>query len=93
MNKHELYMFNRLPLPAVSRCAVITVLIELEGIINSKPLGYTSSDIADPNPITPNMLLMGRRDPSTVILEPLLCHRRVRVLSLSSALRHFVASS
>ena len=43
----------------------MTVLIEVEGIINSKPLGYTSSDIADPDPITPNMLLMGRRHPST----------------------------
>ena len=43
---------------------MMTVLIEVEGIINSKPLGYTSSDIADPDPITPNMLLMGRRDPS-----------------------------
>ncbi|XP_038160417.1 uncharacterized protein LOC119796094 [Cyprinodon tularosa] len=41
-----------------------TVLIEIEGILNSKPLGYVSSDIADPDPVTPNMLLMGRQDPS-----------------------------
>lgn len=41
-----------------------TVLIEIEGILNSKPLGYTSSDIADPDPVTPNMLLMGRPDSS-----------------------------
>ncbi|KAI4903731.1 hypothetical protein NFI96_005124 [Prochilodus magdalenae] len=41
-----------------------TVLIEIEGILDSKPLGYTSSDIADPDPITPNSLLMGRRDVS-----------------------------
>lgn len=41
-----------------------TVLIEVEGILNSKPLGYVSSDIADPDPITPNLLLMGRRDAS-----------------------------
>lgn len=39
-----------------------TVLIEVEGILNSKPLGYLSSDIADPDPVTPNMLLMGRPD-------------------------------
>lgn len=48
----------------VSEDVLMTVLIEVEGIINSKPLGYASSDIADPDPITPNMLLMGRRDPS-----------------------------
>ncbi|KAK7880057.1 hypothetical protein WMY93_033275 [Mugilogobius chulae] len=41
-----------------------TVLIEIEGVLNSKPLGYVSSDLADPVPITPNLLLMGRLDPS-----------------------------
>lgn len=39
-----------------------TVLVEIEGMLNSKPLGYVSSDIADPDPITPNTLLMGRHD-------------------------------
>ncbi|XP_071940905.1 uncharacterized protein [Antedon mediterranea] len=41
-----------------------TVLTEMEGIMNSKPLGYASSEIADIDPVTPNMLLMGRRDPA-----------------------------
>ncbi|XP_076847529.1 uncharacterized protein LOC143493189 [Brachyhypopomus gauderio] len=41
-----------------------TVLIEIEGMLNSKPLGYTSSEVADPDPVTPNYLLMGRRDAS-----------------------------
>ncbi|CAL9703965.1 unnamed protein product [Knipowitschia caucasica] len=41
-----------------------TVLIEVEGMLNSKPLGYTSSEVADPDPVTPNCLLMGRRDAS-----------------------------
>lgn len=41
-----------------------TFLIEIEGILNSKPLGYTSSDISDPDPVTPNSLLMGRPDSS-----------------------------
>ena len=41
-----------------------TVLVEVEGILNSKPLGYVSSDLADPDPVTPNMLLMGRLDSS-----------------------------
>ncbi|KAL1272022.1 hypothetical protein QQF64_031038 [Cirrhinus molitorella] len=39
-----------------------TVLIEVEGILNSKPLGYTSSNVADFDPVTPNYLLMGRPD-------------------------------
>ena len=41
-----------------------TVLIEVEGILNAKPLGYVSSDVADPDPVTPNYLLMGRPDAS-----------------------------
>jgi len=41
-----------------------TVLIEVEGILNSKPLAYISSDLADPDPVTPNLLLMGRPDSS-----------------------------
>lgn len=41
-----------------------TILIEVEGILNSRPLGYVSSDIADPDPVTPNSLLMGRPDSS-----------------------------
>ncbi|KAK7881024.1 hypothetical protein WMY93_030613 [Mugilogobius chulae] len=43
---------------------LLTLLIEIEGILNAKPLGYVSSDIADLDPVTPNMLLMGRRDSS-----------------------------
>lgn len=38
---------------------LLTVLLEVEAIINSKPLGYVSSDIADIDPVTPNSLLMG----------------------------------
>ncbi|KAK7880770.1 hypothetical protein WMY93_032583 [Mugilogobius chulae] len=41
-----------------------TLLIEVEGILNSRPLGYVSSDLADPDPVTPNCLLMGRPDSS-----------------------------
>lgn len=42
----------------------ITILIEVEGILNSKPLGYVSTDVADPEPITPNLLFMGNLDPA-----------------------------
>ncbi len=41
-----------------------TTLIEVEGILNSKPLAYISSDLADLDPVTPNMLLMERPDSS-----------------------------
>ncbi|KAJ7997224.1 hypothetical protein DPEC_G00226750 [Dallia pectoralis] len=41
-----------------------TVFIEVEGILNSKPLGYVSSDVTDLDPVTPNLLLMGRLDGS-----------------------------
>ncbi|KAL0153521.1 hypothetical protein M9458_051135 [Cirrhinus mrigala] len=41
-----------------------TVLTEVEGIMNAKPLGYVSSDIADSDPITPSILLMGHHDSS-----------------------------
>lgn len=41
-----------------------TVLTEIEGILNSKPLGYVSTDVADLDPVTPNYLLMGRPDPT-----------------------------
>ena len=47
-----------------SKAVLQTVLIEVEGIMNSKPLGYLSSNAADPDPVTPNLLLMGRRDAS-----------------------------
>ncbi|XP_013860154.1 uncharacterized protein LOC106515080 [Austrofundulus limnaeus] len=46
----------------VAEEVLLTALIEVEGILNSKPLGYASSDVADLDPITPNLLLMGRRD-------------------------------
>lgn len=48
----------------VSENVLRTVLIEVEGIMNAKPLGHLSSDVADHEPITPNMLVMGRRDSS-----------------------------
>ncbi|KAK9539574.1 hypothetical protein VZT92_004673 [Zoarces viviparus] len=48
----------------VSEDVLYTTLVEVEGILNSKLLGYVSADVADPDPITPNILLMGRWDAS-----------------------------
>lgn len=47
---------------SVSEEVLRTVLLEVEDILNSKPLGYVSSSLADEDPITPNVLLMGRPD-------------------------------
>lgn len=47
---------------SVSEEVLRTVLLKVEAILNCKPLGYTSSSIADEDPVTPNVLLMGRPD-------------------------------
>ncbi|KAE8288370.1 hypothetical protein D5F01_LYC12239 [Larimichthys crocea] len=49
---------------SVPETVLCTVLVEVEGILNAKPFGYVSSDVADPDPITPSILLMGRYDAS-----------------------------
>ncbi|KAJ8359096.1 hypothetical protein SKAU_G00156210 [Synaphobranchus kaupii] len=58
---------------------LLTVLLEVEAILNSKPLGYVSADIADIDPVTPNSLLMGRPDgslPQVVYPETEILSRR-----------------
>ena len=40
-----------------------TVFAEVKSLINSRPLGYLSSDPSDPQPLTPNHLLLGRASP------------------------------
>ncbi len=49
------------PVPAA---VLQTVLVKVEGIPNSRPLGYISSDVAVLDPVTPDLLLMGRCDAS-----------------------------
>lgn len=48
----------------ISKEVLQTVLLKVEGVLNSRPLGYVSSDIADPDAVTPNSLLMGGPDSS-----------------------------
>lgn len=57
-------LYAALQSQSMSEDVLRTVLIEVEEILNSKPLGYVSTDVADPNPVTPNFLLMGWLDPS-----------------------------
>ncbi|KAG1926140.1 guanine nucleotide-binding protein G(I)/G(S)/G(O) subunit gamma-2 [Pimephales promelas] len=57
-------LYTTLGSESVTEEVLRTVLIEIEAILNSKPLGYVSADIADADPITPNCFLMGRPDGS-----------------------------
>lgn len=41
-----------------------TQLIEVGGILNTKPLSYVSSYVTDPDPVTPTMHPMERQDSS-----------------------------
>ena len=38
-----------------------TVIVEVEALLNDRPLTYLSSDINDPDPISPSHLLHGRK--------------------------------
>lgn len=49
---------------AISAVVLHTLLVEVEGILNSKPVGHVSSDVADVDLVTPNLLLMGQWDAS-----------------------------
>ena len=45
------------------------VLIESEGILNSKPFGYVFSDIANVNIVTLNLLIMGQHNASLPLVS------------------------
>ena len=40
---------------------MITLLVEIEGIVNSRPLTYTYSEPNEPTPVSPSDLLIGKR--------------------------------
>ena len=45
-----------------SRVSVLqTLIVEVEAILNNRPLTYVSGDLNDPEPLTPSQLLYGRR--------------------------------
>ena len=37
------------------------MVVEIKAVLNNRPLTYTSSDIDDPQPLTPAHLLYGRK--------------------------------
>ena len=38
-----------------------TIIVEIEAMLNDRPLTYVSSDLSDPEPLTPSQLLYDRR--------------------------------
>ena len=38
-----------------------TLIVEIEAVLNDRPLTYVSSDLGDPEPLTPSHLICGRR--------------------------------
>ena len=38
-----------------------TLIVEIEAVLNDRPLTYVSSDLSDPGPLTPSHLICGRR--------------------------------
>ncbi|KFD54671.1 hypothetical protein M513_04371 [Trichuris suis] len=48
---------------AVTDEVLFTVVVEVESLMNSRPLTHVSLDPRDPEPLTPNHFLLGRADP------------------------------
>ena len=44
----------------VSLISLQTIIVEIEAVLNDRPLTYVSSDTSDPEPLTPAHLLYGR---------------------------------
>ena len=51
----------------VTEDVLLTVPLEVQGVLNAKPLGYVLASITDLDPVTPNSLLMGG--------QKALCHK------------------
>ncbi|XP_022079226.1 uncharacterized protein LOC110973069 [Acanthaster planci] len=75
----------------VSAAVLYTSLVEVEALLNSKPLGYVSSDVADPDPITPFTLLLGRPDhaPPQVVYPDQYIHGRRRWRQCQALMQQF----
>ncbi|KAJ8352098.1 hypothetical protein SKAU_G00235740 [Synaphobranchus kaupii] len=58
----ETALYTTVGTQPVTEDVLWTVFLEVEGILNSKPLGYFLSSLTDLDPVTPNVLLMGWPD-------------------------------
>jgi len=45
----------------ISLTSLQTIVIEIEAVLNDRPITYMSSDVSDLEPLTPAHLLFGRR--------------------------------
>ena len=54
----------------VSEPVLRTLFVKVQGVLNSKPLTYISTDAQDPDLITPQMLLIWPRGPSPATCHP-----------------------
>ena len=83
-----------------TRDELLTAVVEIEGVINSRPLSYVSSSDLD-EPLTPSHLIVGRRllnlpdhtgyvgDPDDEEFEVDATHLQRRIKHLSGVLGHF----
>ena len=60
-------MFSQLGSSQLTHELLVTLIAEVTGIINSRPIAAVSSDIDEPKPLTPNMLLTVKTRP---LLQP-----------------------
>ena len=44
--------------PGKSICSLETVVVEIEAMLNDRPLSYVSPDLSDPEPLTPSHFYM-----------------------------------
>jgi hypothetical protein len=56
-------MFLELGSPQLTHKLLVTLMAEITGIINSRPIAVVPSDIDQPEPLTPNMLLTMKTRP------------------------------
>ena len=52
---------KKLGLPFISRERLEAIIVEVEAMLNDRPLTYVSSDLSDPEPLTPSSLQYSRR--------------------------------
>ena len=55
-----------------------TIIVEVKAMLNDRPLTYISSDISDPEPLTPAHLLYGRR--ITTLPHPMVEETKLLIL-------------